>query len=565
MTSEINGEKRRPLVGIYTPMLEGFYYGEIVGQILTLCHIKHYRVVIIKTGDYGNFNSHINVDDMDMVIVIRNAIHTEMAKALLEAGKRVVSISYDYFPLKIPLVTSDHAAGIELIINHLKGAGHNKFVFIGNLTNFDIRKRYEEFSEQIEKAGLETAECEVIQVADDLVSGGYEGADKYVEQTCTATAVICGTSMNGIGFTERLEKHSVDLKGLVAVAGFDAISFIPVLEPGIATVDQNLNLIAHKALSLVENSLQENEKQHCHLVAPKLICEESGFAKSEEAYLATSFELAELYNANYMKSVLCNVSEWVRSIASRKLDNIMMLRPLFQRMLSAASISRSVRGKSGNQYLVYTKIIGLKSVQRVDVKDPASVSPEAKFPCAFSELKPQEYDVVMHLPRLVNNRLWGFISTYGKAENSKLPCSYTGFTTYLNQIVDLMGQQAHLEPKGSEENTAVELARKKVEGEILWNINTNEVVWGDKALEILGFTKELEQKIYKHMDMYDRVYDEDVGLLRDYLLGDKNRDVPVQVRYKQKSRELVDCELHALGEDENQFTRIKISVSIAGE
>ncbi len=561
MSSNQN-EKSRPLVGIYAPELEGFYYGELVGQLLTLCRIKNYRVTVIKTGGYAEFTSKIHTDAMDMVILLRNAIHIELAKYLLDQGKSVVSISYDYFPLRIPFVTVDNEAGMQMGIEALKQEGHLKFSYIGNLKNFDIRKRYEAFCDEIEKLELQFSEVEVFQVEDDSISGGFDAADQYFRSKCDATAIVCGAAMNAIGFLRRLVKYDERLKEKLSLLAFDSIPLIPVLEPGILTVDQNLNLMAHKALVLAEKLEGDEETPH-HKVTPKLISQSTEFMNSSDAYLATSFELSELYNANYIKSILCNLNEWSQSIADQKLENIMMLRLLFRRYLARASISRSIRGKSGKQYLVYTKLIGLIDHLNIDAKDAASVSTDNKFPADYQDFTPEEFDTCIHVPRFSNGKLWGFVSTYGITENNELPCSYTAFTTFLDQIVAYMTKEAD---DGTVRDSASdqESGEEKAEGKILWNQSSGEVCWDEEALAILGFTSELEQKIYQNMEIDDRLNAEHVNLLRNYLLNDQESDIPIRVVYKHKSREMFECELKVIGVDDRGNTVISIRQVKAG-
>lgn len=563
MENEESRGSGRPLVGIYTPELEGFYFGELVGQILSLCRIKNYRAVVIKTGGYGQFNSTINSDAMNMVIVLRNAIHYELARELLASGKSMVSIAYDYFPLEIPLVTSNSEEGIELAFSYLSAQEHKRFLFIGNLKNFDVRKRYEAYCEQLEQLGLGVSDENLIQVDDDLLSGGYQAAGIYLNRKHKAKAIICGTAMNSIGFAIKMEKRAPELKKVMSVVAFDAISLIPILDPNITTVDQNLNLLAHKALSIVSSKETDFGKDHHYKVSPKLISNKSDFMKLDDAYLATSFELGELYNANYMKSVLCSISEWSQSIAASKLDNVMILRPLFKNLICKVSSSRAVMGKSGKQYLVYTKLVGIEDVVNVDVNDANSVNPTHAFPSPYNDFNQEEYDTSLHIPRFKNGNIWGFISAYGKVEDIKQPSSYTGFSAFLNHIVDLMHQDLTSDNAGSsrnEKNLQGETESKIFEGEIVWNKLTNEAIWDEAVLKILGFSSVLEQQIYRHMNLYDRLDTEDSSALRDYLTAELIAEMPIQVKFRHKSKELLACDLRAGGADEHANVVLKVSV-----
>ena len=121
-------------LGLYTPYLQGFYFGELVSQIQQYCIIKGYKFTVIKTDSFATFNSAIHTEHIDYFVILRNAIHNTLAEYLVNSEKPIVSIAYDYFPLAIPMFTSDNEMGMELAINHLLQKGHRPD--IGNATIF---------------------------------------------------------------------------------------------------------------------------------------------------------------------------------------------------------------------------------------------------------------------------------------------------------------------------------------------------------------------------------------------------------------------------------------------
>ena len=137
-------------IGVYTPYLQGFYFGELVSQLQQYSFLKGYNFTVIKTGSFGSFKSTVHSAHIDYAVILRNAVHNDLAQHLLNEGKSVVSIAYDYFPLAIPMVTSDNELGTELAFNHLIQKGHRELAFVGDLSQYDIRKRYEAFCDQCE-------------------------------------------------------------------------------------------------------------------------------------------------------------------------------------------------------------------------------------------------------------------------------------------------------------------------------------------------------------------------------------------------------------------------------
>lgn len=116
-------EDQIPHVGVYTPNLQGFYFSELVSQLCQLSHLKDYRISIIRTGKAGVYASKLHIDKLDYIVILRNAIHPELAEHLISLGKPVVSIGYDYFPLRIPFIGVDNHQGTELAFDYLLDKG----------------------------------------------------------------------------------------------------------------------------------------------------------------------------------------------------------------------------------------------------------------------------------------------------------------------------------------------------------------------------------------------------------------------------------------------------------
>ena len=46
------------------------------------------------------------------------------------------------------MVCSDNRQGVKLAFEHLVAQGHSRIAFIGDLTQYDLRKRYEAYCEE---------------------------------------------------------------------------------------------------------------------------------------------------------------------------------------------------------------------------------------------------------------------------------------------------------------------------------------------------------------------------------------------------------------------------------
>lgn len=91
---------------------------------------------------------------MDGAIILVNCISTTLVHKLLEQGKPVISVSYNYYPLQTESVFIDNAGGVRMTLNHLKECGHTKIGFAGDTHIADIALRFEAYKQFISEQGF---------------------------------------------------------------------------------------------------------------------------------------------------------------------------------------------------------------------------------------------------------------------------------------------------------------------------------------------------------------------------------------------------------------------------
>ncbi|MCR6651761.1 MAG: substrate-binding domain-containing protein [Cellvibrionaceae bacterium] len=431
-------------IGVYTPYLQGFYIGELVNQIRQLCFVKGYRLVVIRTGGLGKFQSALQLDQIDCAIFIRNAVSAEFVEKLRSSGKPCVAIAYDYFPLAVPVVSSDNQFGIGLAMGHLLKAGHNKIAFVGDLSLYDLRKRYEYYCEAHDQYQLPLNEQYLFTISDAQCNSGHQTAQQFIDRKCDATGIIFGAGLTGIAFLQHIRQVRPDLSTRLQGVCFDALSLIPVFTPELTSVDQNLNLIAYRAINVLEAQVARQEVPHHIQVEPKLtyLTEKSdaGFT-----FIATCIDLPELHNSNYMKALMANMHEWPREIVASGLDQIMCIAPLFERFMDMVFLSRHFIDNNQRAWIKQIKTFLAEGVVKTDLSDSSSLCHEEKFPPAsVRKILHPKYDFQLHMPIQVNGKLWGFLSTLGHTAAPTAAASFFGFGGYIETIVRLFEQDLEI-------------------------------------------------------------------------------------------------------------------------
>jgi DNA-binding LacI/PurR family transcriptional regulator len=538
-------------VGLYTPYLQGFYIGELVNQIRQLCFVKGYRLVVIRTGGYGKFQSALQLEQIDCAIFIRNSVSAEFADTLF-AAKPCVAIAYDFFPLAIPVVASDHEFGIGLAMDYLLNNGHRKIAFVGDLGQYDLRKRYEFYCDAQDQYRLEFNENYVFAVDDTQFSGGRQAAQRFIEKNCDATGIIFGAGLTGIGFLQYLKASHPDLAEKIQGICFDALALIPVLTPELVSIDQNLHLLAYRALNVLESQLAHKEVSTHVLVEPKLTRVQSDAEARYDGFMATCADFADFHNPHYVKTLLANMREWPGNIADSGLDQLMCMSPLFGRFMDAAFLLRHFVDNNQKSWIKQTKAFLAESISKTDPSDSASLCREEKYPPAsMREFLQDKYDFQLHMPIYLYGKVWGFLSIVGHSANTSPVGSFFGFGGYIESVV-----------RQFELNLEIKTLHKKIadhtnlvtpeyiadrEARITWNFEDGLTVWSEKALQKLGFQTAMELNIYSNMDLTDRVHKDDLPSIRQYVaqsMGDK-KGFQAQLRYKMKNGQFHDAVLEA--------------------
>jgi len=550
-------------VAVYSPDLQGFYFGEMIGQLQQLCKMKRYRFALICTRSFGKYCSMLGIERFDIVILLRNAVHPDLVAEMQERGSAVVSIGFDYFPLNVPVVTCDNAYGVELAFDHLLKAGHQRLAFIGDISIFDIRKRFEAYSELHERHQMALQEDDVFLTDNPLVSGGFAAAKRFIDSGCDATGILCGAGLTAIGFEERLTELDAELLASLDLVAFDATSLMPVCAPNCVLVDQNLFLLTHKALGIGEKIFNNETVERHETVQPKLIDPGAELYDSDQAFLATSTELPELHDANYMKSVISHFYEWVREIAKSKFEDIIMLHSLFPRYVHSVLLTRLLENPDHGEVSKVLRHINLDGSETFNREDKKSLARAISYPKALGRFHPASFDSEIHIPICNKGRSWGVLSVFGQYTSDNQPASLIALSGFLCLVADYFQLEI---AKANSTTQFVEAQNAHTEGEygvVTWNLDDQSCHWSEAALAMLGYVTALEQQVYQHMDILDRIHEEDEPYLQQLVQRVTEEHVQTTLRLRQKDRAYQAYYIQCRAEGRNGFLTLHLYKSLS--
>ncbi|SMF36430.1 DNA-binding transcriptional regulator, LacI/PurR family [Alteromonadaceae bacterium Bs31] len=511
-------------LGVITPYLQGDYMGEIINQIRQGCEAKNYRFSAIRTDGFGSYNLAVGVNDLDGVIVIRNAANPKLVERLQNRQIPVVAVAHDYFPLDIPVIASDNAQGAELAFEYLTQKGHQKLLYVGDITQYDLRKRYERFCELQKSHGLPSGSEQLIVAPDTIFSGGLSAGTEFLQRMSKCTGVFCGAGHTAMGFIKKIEEAGVSFPGEIDIVAFDAIRLMKVLTPELSYIDQNLDLLANRCISTLERMIHSKVMPSAAITIAPTLCVQHKAEQNNKKIAEESN--AVLSNTDYTSSLLNNSFELTRDIVFSQLDKIMCLAPLFSEFMHFGVLSCVVYDRNRRAHMHTHKIFEHTETTVITGNNPDYVcAPEEFPPKAIRSRSDGEFDTCVHFPIFCKNNLWGILSFFGQRARQHSESSFSSFSSFMDNVTfaySMLLENADLreELKKSEAeapHVKHELQHDGTLASFEWDLEKGTVMWSEIALELLGFTTELEKNIYRNMEIFDRVHPDDEHQLRKEL------------------------------------------------
>jgi DNA-binding LacI/PurR family transcriptional regulator len=116
-------------------------------------------------------------------------------------------------------VRYDDQSGFYESAKYLVQLGHKDIWFIGDTSQFWIRRRYEAYLHAMEDSGLE-AKAQTIALSDEPYENGHSSVGLILEQRLPLTAVLASSEESAFGAIEALRQFGREVPRDVSVIGF---------------------------------------------------------------------------------------------------------------------------------------------------------------------------------------------------------------------------------------------------------------------------------------------------------------------------------------------------------
>lgn len=531
-------------IGVITPYLSDFIIGQLTTNLRAQAKKKNLNLIMIRANGYGHYELPLALDYFDGLLVVLNSASPHLIEQALAKGIPVVSTADDYAKYEVEQISSDQAQGIRDAFDHLVNLGHRHIGYAGELANIDIHTRYLAYQERLKHWHLPYTDSWTLDVGDLDMAGGREAGRLYAQGPKECTALLCATDMIAIGMMEQIKKSGIRVPEDLAIVGVDNTVLGSTQKPRLTSIDQNIPQLVRKAVERLIERIEGAPYQDCPFgIAQQLIVRDSCGAPFEQHNSDTFHSVRQSLLDDFTSSPTSQ-NESIMAMAQSGTDSILNLSSLYGPFLQWGCFARwEPNGNSGLRLKEFFS----------EISEDKLLSKENSISCSLESYPPKELFehqfptnfMVTLLPIEAEERSpWGVLAIVDDLSSEVSPIRHGLFNRYLDLLSLFLERDALVEAIQLREQKAKRLAQHleavantSNDGIWDWDLTTNQVVWNNRLLEMLGFTNEAERQAHRNMNLFERMHPQDEGKIRGLITAHIHEEEDFRATFRLLSSE----------------------------
>ena len=235
------------------------YFATIISGIQKVAFSKGYEMTFVSGDSTKNYDyyAHALARNYDGVAILSCDYNSSGIKQLVQSEIPTVTLDY-FYDMEHSAVMSDHAAGIEELLEYVISCGHKKIAMVHGEKTWVTEQRVQAFKAVCKKHGIESP-------SDYFAEGLYHdpvtssaATEVFISLDEPPTCIFYPDDYAALGGIRELASHGYTPGKDISIVGYDGIKLTSMMIPPLTTYEQDGETIgrtmAEALLSKIEDS-----------------------------------------------------------------------------------------------------------------------------------------------------------------------------------------------------------------------------------------------------------------------------------------------------------------------
>lgn len=224
------------------------YFAAIMESFKVTAEAKGYDITFVNCNLAGralNYYEHCRYRGLDGVVIACIDFYTPEVQKLIMSKLPIVTIDH-VFDGRISVV-SDNVKGMQELVRHVCEQGHRRIAYIHGKDSSVTRGRLSSFYRTMEEYGIEIADEYVREAAYRDTEATEQITRELLDLPEPPTCILYPDDFSAIGGINAIRERGLRIPEDVSIAGYDGITISQILEPRLATIQQDTKAIGRHA------------------------------------------------------------------------------------------------------------------------------------------------------------------------------------------------------------------------------------------------------------------------------------------------------------------------------
>lgn len=266
---------RSGVIAILVDYVGGGYYSMLLDALEYKARQRGFQT-IIRCGNSNADDIYRSVKQLsggqcDAIIACVPFMNEKELKQLLQLQPNTVLMNCVSKAYQHLAIVVDNQLGVELALEELYQHGHRCIgIMTGSENNGENMVRLTAVKTWFEKKSLPFSDKWCIS-GDFHAENARHAIHQLLNQSKELTALFCFNDQMALGVMSYLQQQGEQLPERLSIIGFDNIEACAFTHPTLTSVDQPMKEMAHRAMSIIENMLNNRPLQEQLPLVPSLI------------------------------------------------------------------------------------------------------------------------------------------------------------------------------------------------------------------------------------------------------------------------------------------------------